>query len=81
MIVERREVQEKQASTTPNNEDNISTKSSTQQSQSSILNTLEISTNNINKTHFKILVMIIHMNHLNIENPQQMKYKTIYIFH
>jgi len=37
---------------TPNNEDNISTKSSTQQSQSSISNTLEIITNNINQTQF-----------------------------
>ena len=37
---------------TPNNEDNISTKSSTQQSQSSFFYTLEILTNNINTTQF-----------------------------
>ena len=48
MIVEIREVVEKQAPLTPNNADNISTKSSAQQSQSSFFNTLEIITNNTN---------------------------------
>ena len=53
LIVETQTMWEKQASaTTHNNEDNISTKSSTQHSQSSISNTWEIIANNINTTQF-----------------------------
>ena len=52
MFVERREVVEKTAPLTPNSEDNISTKSSTQQSQSSFFNTSEIITNHNDTTQF-----------------------------
>ena len=53
VIVEKeRRLQKKQPPLTPNNEDNVSTKSSTQQSQSSCFNTLEIITNNTNTTQF-----------------------------
>ena len=49
-IVEIWELVEKQPPLTPNNEDNISTKSSAQQSQSYFFNTLEIITNNTTTT-------------------------------
>ena len=49
---ESQQKRQQPSSSTPNNEDNISTKSNTQQSQSSILNTLEIITNSITKTQF-----------------------------
>jgi len=51
-IVERREEVEKHQPLTPNYDDSISTKSSTQQSQSSFFNTLEIITKSNNTTQF-----------------------------
>ena len=42
----------KNVSTKPDNEDNVSTKSSTQQSQTSLLNSLHIIANNTNTTKF-----------------------------
>ena len=63
-------VRKKQASTaTQNNEDNISTKSSTQHSQFSISNKFEIIANNNQTTQFIIFLTI----QMNIENLQQMK--------
>ena len=51
MIVEKRGCRKTSISNT-SNKDNVSTKSSTQQSQSSILNALERITNSIYKTQF-----------------------------